>query len=156
MDQPKFSHSSEIEAPIATVWRFATSPAGINHELMPILRVTVPRASRGVSLDEIEAGYYVGRCWMLLAGFLPVDYTKMTIAEIDPGTRFLERSTMGAIRQWQHERTFESLNPGRTRVTDSIKYELRLPLPGLASLAAHVIGLLFRHRHRRLARHFAP
>jgi hypothetical protein len=57
---------------------------------------------------------------------------------------------------WQHERVVEATGDEACRVTDRLGFELRSAvawIPGTARLARTVIGALFRHRHRRLARH---
>jgi uncharacterized protein YndB with AHSA1/START domain len=46
---------SEVDAPIERVWAAVTSPEGINFELRPYLRMTVPRPFRGVTID-VEPG----------------------------------------------------------------------------------------------------
>jgi ligand-binding SRPBCC domain-containing protein len=57
------------------------------------------------------------------------------------------------MRRWEHERTLEPIGDTGTRVTDRITLEPRLP--GVGTVLARVLLAFFRHRHRRLARHFA-
>ncbi|MEZ5151247.1 hypothetical protein ACWDTG_01155 [Rhodococcus zopfii] len=95
---------------------------------------------------------------MLLFGVLPVEYDALTIAEIAPGRRFHEKSSMLTMRRWEHERTLTPAGPGRTRVHDRLTMELRAPLSRLPygnELARQIVTRLFAHRHRRLARGFA-
>ena len=97
----------------------------------------------------------LGRSWILLGGLLPVDYDDLCLAELEPGRRFLERSSTLAFRVWQHERVVEPEGAGSCRVTDALGFELRAAIawiPGAERLAAAIVGALFRHRHRRLAR----
>jgi hypothetical protein len=77
---------------------------------------------RGRTIDDIRPGTRAGRSWILLFGLIPVDYDDLGIAELEPGRRFLERSTMLSMGFWEHER-----------------------------LAGAIVAFLFRHRHRRLA-----
>lgn len=94
---------------------------------------------------------------MLLFGVLPVEYDALTIAEIAPGRRFHEKSSMLTMRRWEHERTLTPAGPGRTRVHDRLTMELRVPLSRLPygnELARQIVTRLFAHRHRRLARGF--
>lgn len=136
------------------VWARAVSEEGINDELRPILRMTMPARLRGKTIDDVEVGVPLGRSWILLFGLIPVDYDDLFLAELEPGHRFLERSSMLSMRVWQHERSVEPVDAGSCRVTDRLSFELRRPMagiPGSARLARTIVAALFRHRHRRLA-----
>jgi hypothetical protein len=137
------------------VWARATTEEGINDELAPILRMTMPGGLRGKTIDEVEVGVPLGRSWILLARLLPVDYDDLCLAELEPGRRFLERSRTLSFSVWQHERVIEPEGEHRCRVTDTLGFELRRAIawiPGAARLAATIVGALFSHRHRRLLR----
>jgi hypothetical protein len=138
------------------VWRRALTPEGINDELHPWLRMTMPRALRGKTIDDVPLGEPLGRSWILLFGVLPVDYDDLSLAERGPGFRFLERSSLASMRGWQHERAVEAAGAG-CEITDRLTFELRRPLaaiPGSAAAARAIVAWLFRHRHRRLAAFF--
>jgi len=148
--------SSTLAAAPERVWRHATTPDGVNRELRPLLRMTFPASAAdavrdGATLEELAArtrpGERVGRCWILLAGVLPVEYDDLAFAELDPGRRFLERSTLLTQRTWEHERTVDP-HPQGSRLTDRIRFEPRIPW--LEPVFAVVVGWLFRWRHRRL------
>jgi hypothetical protein len=144
-----------IGRPAAEVWERAVSEDGINDELAPLLRMTMPKGLRGRTIDDVEVGVPVGRSWILLGRVLPVDYDDICLAELEPGRRFLERSSMLSMRVWQHERIVEPSDEGSCTVTDRLSFELRRPLawiPGSSRVAAAIVGFLFRHRHRRLTR----
>jgi ligand-binding SRPBCC domain-containing protein len=148
---------SVIPAPAHEVWIRITSPEGINDELMPVMRMTVPRSLRGQTIDRIPLGRRLGRSVFLLFGILPFDVDNLVIAELDPGRRFRETSTMLSMRRWEHERTVTPRG-SETEVHDRVVFQPRLPVaavPGAARLLAAGLGRLFAHRHRRLARHFA-
>jgi len=150
--------SSALPAPAAEVWERAVTEEGINDELRPILRMTMPRGLRGKTVDTVEVGLPLGRSWILLGRLIPIDYDDLCLAELEPGRRFLERSRTLSFSTWQHERVIESAAEGGCRVTDRLGFELKRPLdaiPGSARLATAIVGFLFRHRHRRLARHWA-
>ena len=119
--------SSVVAAPADDVWGRAVSEEGINDELRPILRMTMPRALRGKTIDDVEVGVPLGRSWILLFGLIPVDYDDLCLAELEAGHRFLERSSTLTMRPWQHERTVEAVDPGSCRVTDRLTFELRRP-----------------------------
>jgi ligand-binding SRPBCC domain-containing protein len=151
--------TTTVAADAATVWRRATSPEGINHELGPWLRMTMPRALRGATIDDVEVGVPAGRSWILLLGVVPVDYDDLTLAELEPGHRFLETSRLLSMRAWRHERVVAPAGEGACTVTDRIAFELRRPLalvPGSARLATAILRRLFDHRHRRLTTWFTP
>jgi hypothetical protein len=143
--------SSSLAADPRAVFERVMSAEGINFEMAPYLRMTVPRGLGALDLAEIEPGH-LGRSWILLFGLLPVDYDDLGLERIDPGRGFLERSTMLSQRLWEHERTIEPRPGGGCIVTDRVAWEPRLPLPG--RLLTPLFGAFFRHRHRRLRRHF--
>ena len=147
--------SSVIARPAAEVWERAVSEEGINDELAPILRMTMPPALRGKTVDTVEVGVPLGRSWILLGRVLPVDYDDLCLAELEPGRRFLERSQTLSFAVWQHERIVEPVAERSCRVSDRLGFELRPALarvPGAARVACAIVAFLFRHRHRRLQR----
>ncbi len=147
------SRSVALAAPADRVWERATRIEGVNAELRPLLRMTVPRHLRGATISDLEVGVPAGRSWLLLGGVLPVDYDDLCIAELDPPRRFLERSRMASMDLWQHERAISPRGAGACVLTDTLTFQLRRPLaaiPGMAALAARIVGALFSHRHRRL------
>jgi ligand-binding SRPBCC domain-containing protein len=148
--------TSRVGASQEEVWARVTSPEGINFELRPWMRMTIPRDLRGGIPDELEAPARLGRSWVLVFGFLPFEYDDIFVAELEPGRRFRERSTMISMSLWGHERTVEEEGDGGTRVTDRITFELRRPLrylPGINGLVGAFVAATFRHRHRRLKTH---
>ncbi|HSS42519.1 MAG TPA: hypothetical protein VLK37_08210 [Solirubrobacterales bacterium] len=140
---------SELDAEPGVVWARAIDPLGINDELRPLMRMTVPAGVESFGLDDPEPGH-IGRSWILLFGFIPFDYDDITIVRAEPGRGFLERSSMLSMRLWEHERTLKSLGEGRCQITDRLAWEPRLPLPG--AWLRPFIRFLFRHRHGRLRR----
>jgi hypothetical protein len=154
---PTVEQTSELPNTSADdAWAAATDPDGINYELRPVLRMTMPRRLRGHDLSDFPVGTPAGRSWILLGGLIPVDYDDLCLIELEaegPTRRFLESSEMAALRVWQHERVVEPLAGGGSRVTDRLGFELRAPLarvPGSGRLARAIVGFLFSHRHRRL------
>jgi hypothetical protein len=146
----EFSITSTLRAEPAAVWERAMSAEGINAELGPLLRMTVPRGMESLDLHGLEPGP-LGRSWLLLFGLIPVDYDQIGLARIEPGRGFLERSTMLSQRLWEHERTIEAGEEG-TVIRDRLAWEPRLPLPG--RLLRPLVAATFRHRHKQLRRHF--
>lgn len=125
-------------------------PRGVNRELLPLLRMTFP-----TGIDDLTASFEPGRrlfrSWLLLFALLPVEYDDVVFEEVEPGRRFLERSSMATQRIWEHERTIEPTARG-CRVTDRVRFEPRVRW--LAPLQRPVFVLVFRWRHRNLRRRF--
>jgi hypothetical protein len=147
----EFRVASSLRAAPAAVWERAMSAEGINAELGPLLRMTVPRGLESLDLHGLEPGP-LGRSWLLLFGVIPIDYDEIGLVRIEPGHGFLERSTMLSQRLWEHERTIEAEEEGGTTISDRLAWEPRLPLPG--HLLRPAIATVFRHRHKQLRRHF--
>lgn len=150
--QAEISVASRLGAPPEIVWDRITTPAGVNDEMRPFLRMRFPAGSRGLDPDRIELGRPVGRCWLLLFGLVPFDYDDLTIVRIEAGRGFLERSPMLSQRLWEHQRTLEPSGSGGCLISDRVLWEPRLGLPG-APLRP-LIRRFFHHRHHRLRRRF--
>lgn len=150
-----FERDMLVPAPAAAVWERVVTPEGINDEMRPWMTMRLPRGLDRITVEGVPIGQPLGRAWLRLFGILPFDFDHLMIAELEPGRRFHERSTMLSMRRWEHERTLTE-TAGGTVVNDRITLEPRLPLPGLPSLLARLMDAFFAHRHRRLRRHFAP
>jgi ligand-binding SRPBCC domain-containing protein len=148
----EFEVSSLVRAPPQEVWKRIVTAEGINHELRPWMRMTVPPGVKRLDPETVELGRPIGRSWVLLFGLLPFEYDDLTLVELEPERRFLERSPTLSQRCWQHERTVEPAEGG-SRVTDRIRMEPRLGLP--AAPLRPIFRAFFRHRHRRLRAWFA-
>jgi ligand-binding SRPBCC domain-containing protein len=146
------SVSSRLDARADRVWDRIVTPAGINDELRPLLRMTVPRGVERLDPASIELGRPIGRSWVLLFGLVPFDYDDITLVRLEEGRGFLERSRMLSQRVWEHERTLEPTADGGCLITDRVRWEPRIPLPG--ALLRPLFRAVFRHRHRRLRRRF--
>ena len=144
--------SSLVPAPAADVWARALTPEGINDEFWPWLKMSIPAGAGGVTIDTLEVGKPVGRCWLRLFGVLPVDYDDLMIVELEPGRRFLERSRLFSAPQWQHERVIEPVDEASARLIDRLEFT---PRRGFGLLGPRLIRLIFWNRHRRVLRHFS-
>src|SRR4029077_13176970 len=124
----EFEVSSVVSATPERVWARVSTMEGVNHELMPLVRMTCPRRYAGLRLDPeiVPLGVRAFRSWVLALGILPVDWDDLTLVRIEPGRGFLEDSTMLSQRRWVHERTLAAVDGG-CRVTDHIRFEPRLP-----------------------------
>lgn len=151
----RVEHSVDLDVPPEALWRSVCRLDGVNYELGPVLRMTSPRGLRGASIDDLTPGVPAGRSWLLLGGLIPVDYDDLCVVEIEPPRRFLERSSMLSMAVWEHERIIDPNAGSGSILTDRLGFELRRPLaalPGSRRLATAIVGALFGHRHRRLAK----
>ena len=148
-----FAITTRLAAPAADVWNAALSEEGINFELAPWMRMTMPRGvGPGTGIADVPVGEPLGRSWLLLGRLLPVDYDDLCLAERGPGMRFLERSRLGSARAWEHERVVRPAGEDECELTDRLAIELRAPLRAVrgGAVAARLLRALFTHRHRRL------
>ena len=152
MAQGEFTVSSRLAAPAPEVWARVTTADGVNYELMPLVRMTVPRGHADFSIADITDGTTIGRSWLLLFGLIPFDYDHIHIESIEPGRAFHERSTMLSQRRWEHDRTVDPDGDGTCVVTDSVRFEPRLGLP--PALMRPVFHWFFRRRHAKLRKRF--
>ena len=144
---------SVVDGPADRVWARVVTPGGINDEMRPWMTMSIPRKLGPVTIDTVPVGVPLGRAWLRLFGVVPFDYDALTIAELEPGLRFHEKSTMLSMRRWEHERTVTPDGADRAVVRDRVTFEPRLSI--LAPVLAVIVRSFFAHRHRRLARHFA-
>jgi ligand-binding SRPBCC domain-containing protein len=142
--------SSRLDAPTERVWKWVVTADGVNDELRPWMRMTVPGGG-DIDLDSVEVGKPIGRSWVLFLGLIPIDYDEINVVELDSGRGFVERSKMLSQRAWEHIRTIEP-DAGGSVITDRVAWEPRLPIPARA--LRPLFGAIFRHRHRRLRRRF--
>lgn len=147
-----FTHTSAITAPPSVVWARVVSPEGINDEMRPWLTMSVPAGADGVTIDNLDVGVPIGRAPLRLFGFIPFDYDDLTIAELEPGRRFREESTMRSMTSWTHDRTVTATADGNTQLIDRISFRPRAPLRPLGPVLARCLRAYFGHRHRRLKR----
>lgn len=153
--RPRFNEitvSSHLGGTPSQVWDRVITPEGIRDEMQPYLRMTLPPGVERLDPESIELGKKIGRSWILLFGLLPFDYDDITLVRIEPERGFLERSQMLSQRVWEHERTIGPAAEGGCLITDRVNWQPRLGLPGQP--LRPVIAWFFRHRHKRLQRHF--
>lgn len=151
MGEVRVTRSVVVDAPRQQVWDLVITPEGIDHELRPLLSMTMPVRHRGGTIATVPVGQPLGRAWLRLGGVLPVDFDSLLLVSVDPPHHFHERSWMLSARVWEHRRSLGDLGGDRTRVTDELRMVPRVPLPGMAlALVRRGIDALFAHRHRRL------
>jgi hypothetical protein len=138
---------SELSVTPERAWQWATSVKGIRAELHPILDMTAPGGVESSSEVNVELGKPLGRSWVLLFRVIPIDVTEVTLVELEPGHRFLERSPMASMRLWQHERIITPTASG-SRLVDNLTFEPRV----LGPLVRRLVQAVFDNRHRVLRR----
>lgn len=139
---------SDLDINAATAWKWITSFDGINTELAPVLSMTAPPNVRTIDDMDITYGQPLFRSWLKLFGLLPVDYSNLTLVELEDGLGFTECSKMGMMKFWQHERRILPRTNGCTLV-DTLTFEPLIPFP----LAKSIVKALFKHRHKKLREH---
>lgn len=142
---------SAVAADPATVWRHATSPAGINAELAPLLRMSFPAGLTDFAALPAPVGRPLFRSHIRLFGIVPVERDDLRLAAVEPGRRFLERSTLLTQRSWEHERVVTADGDG-ARLTDRLRFVPRIP--ALGALHHATFHGVFAWRHHRLRRRF--
>ncbi|UPK73312.1 hypothetical protein MU582_12770 [Nocardioidaceae bacterium SCSIO 66511] len=150
-----FVQRSTVAAPPASVWARVVTPEGINDELRPWMTMSLPRGAGGVTIDTLDVGMPIGRAWLRLLGVVPFDYDDLCVSLVEHGHRFREESTMASMRRWVHDRTVTAGPDGGSQVVDVVTFSPRWAFRPLGGLLRVVLAALFRHRHRRLVRHFA-
>jgi len=138
--------TTRVRASPDRLWEHARTMAGVNRELRPFVRMSVPPDARGRTIDDAPLGEVAFRSLLLAFGVVPFDRHDLCLAEVHPGRGFRERSTSLLQRRWEHERTIVADGDGAL-VTDRVVVEPRV-LP--AGAVRPVVAALFRHRHRRL------
>ena len=93
------------------------------------MRMPVPRGIRRLTDVDAVPGQPLFFSWILLFCVLPVDWSRLTLLEIDDGRGFVEQSPMGSMRTWRHEPRFA------------------------APLVGWFVRRFFAHRHAVLRKH---
>jgi ligand-binding SRPBCC domain-containing protein len=143
--------TSTLAAPREAVWARVSTMAGVNAELMPLVRMSYPPQAAVLDAAAVPLGRTAFRSVLLLFGVLPIDRHDLCLLRVDPPAGFHESSTSLLQRRWVHVRTLEAV-PGGCRLTDEVDFEPRLP--AIAALLRPLVRAIFAHRHRRLRRHF--
>lgn len=139
---------TEVLASKEKTWEWITSVDGISKELSPLLKMTTPKNVSDISSVEINTGEPLFVSIVLLFGFFPIDYSKLTLLKIDIGEGFIEQSPMGSMKVWRHERSIFSKEKG-CEVKDVLNFQPRF----FSSLLCVFVKQLFNHRHRMLGKY---
>lgn len=149
MTTVKLSFTTDVPAAAEDVWAWSTSIRGIKSEMWPVLKITFPKGMTGIDKDT-TLQKPLCRCQFLLLGLVPIDMSKLTFSEFEPGRRFVEQSPLLSMRSWRHERIVTPTADGTT-VTDNLEFSPRFGAP----MVRFFVKKFFDHRHAVLARSFA-
>lgn len=153
MSEVSLTFSSELLCSREVLWKWITSVRGIRHEMRPLLYMTAPRGVQSLEDLDISPNHPLFRSYLLAGCVIPVDFIDLTLQTVVPGEFLVEKSVMGSMRSWLHERRLEPVAYGVqpcTRVVDRLRFEPRIATPLVRRLVKH----LFEHRHRVLCRVF--
>jgi hypothetical protein len=139
---------SKLLAPPERIWEWITSVKDISAEMWPFFRMTAPKNIKSLADVQIQPGVPMFRSYVFLFGFLPIDYSDMTLLELNPGIGFVEQSPMGSMKLWRHERHIAPCPSelGAFLLVDQLTFSPRMA----KRLVGWFIRLVFTHRHEVL------
>ncbi len=107
--------------------------------------MTAPKGFESIEHSNVVLGKPLFRSKVFLFGFLPIDYSDITLIEFEKGSGFVEQSPMGSMKLWRHERRIIP-TPGGCKIIDHLTFE-----PKMASaFTGWFIRTVFKHRHNVL------
>lgn len=140
---------SALAASADEVWAHASTMEGVNRELAPWVRMTVPRAARGKRLADVTPGREAFASVLLAFGLVPFDVHHLTLDRVlERG--FDEESWSWLQRRWRHERRVEPAASGCV-VVDRVTVA---PRWAPTSVVERAVRRLFEARHRHLRARF--
>jgi ligand-binding SRPBCC domain-containing protein len=135
-----------LDAPVERAFEFFSRAENLEAITPPWLRfrITTPTPI------AMEAGALI-RYRLRLHG-IPVRWLTR-IEEWDPPRGFVDRQVSGPYALWHHTHSFETLDDGRTRMADIVRYGHRLgPLGGLAEpVVRRDLRRIFDYRREAIA-----
>jgi hypothetical protein len=140
---------SELRASAEEVWAQVSTMEGVNEELSPWVRMSVPVAARGQRLADAPVGREAFTSVLLLLGLFPFDVHHLTLARLYP-RGFDEESWSWLQRRWCHKRRVEQATVG-CAVLDELTVVPRL---APAFVVKPVVEWIFAARHRKLRSRF--
>ena len=146
-------HASLLQASPEVVWARVACMSGVNAELLPWLRMTMPPGTGDMRLEEAPLGVPLFASGVLFLGVVPVDVHRFQLEGVTRGRGFVEQSTSWTERSWRHERVLEPRGNGeRCLLVDRLAFVPRVGV--MAKLLVRIVDATFRHRHLQLRRHF--
>ncbi len=147
-DTISFRFESKLHASTERVWEWITSVQGISAEMWPFLRMTVPKGTVSLNDVAIKLGVRMFRSYVFLFGILPIDYSDITLLELNIGEGFIEQSPMGSMKLWRHTRRIVPCpsDPNAVLLVDQLTFQPRMA----SRLVKRFIHRVFVHRHNVL------
>ena len=129
----------EIPAPVEEVFEFHLDVRNLLRVSPPFIPAKLATFPERLGLGaRIELRAQLGPMWLEWS---------FEVSEFRPDERFTVRQLCGPLKSWEHVHAFEPTEGG-TRLTDTVRYELR------GGLFGHVVPPTVIHRHiRRTLRH---
>ena len=151
-DTISFRFESKLRASTERVREWITSVKGISAEMWPYFRMTVPKGIVSLNDVDIKFGVRMFRSYVFLFGVLPIDYSDMTLVELNVGEGFIEQSPMGSMELWRHERRIVPCpsDPNAVLLVDQLTFQPRMA----KRLVGWFIRRVFVHRHKVLKVNF--
>jgi len=147
-DTISFRFESKLYASTERVWEWITSIRGISAEMWPFFRMTVPKGIVSLNDVDMKLGVRMFRSYVFLFGVLPIDYSDMTLLELNIGEGFIEQSPMRSMKLWRHERRIVPCPSDSNAVllVDQLTFQPRMAW----QLVKWLIHRVFVHRHQVL------
>ena len=136
---------SKLHAPSERIWEWITSVKGIRAEMWPFFLMTVPKGVQSLNDVQVTPGMPMFRSYVFLFGFLPIDYSDMTLLELKQGQGFVEQSPMGSMKLWRHERSIVPcpIDLNAVWLVDQLTFRPRMA----SCMVGWFIRRVFIHRH---------
>ncbi len=148
---PEFVMETTLPVSPETLAYDLLNMSGVNEELFPYLKMTSPNAWQHKPIAEWPRNESLFTSTILLLGLIPIDRHEFRMIDVDP-SGFKESSRSWTNHEWQHERKISAHQMGAT-VKDVVTYQSKVALMGRLFLP--VYRLVFKHRHRRLAKKYS-
>ena len=149
MSTVRVKFESKVPRTARELWDWSTSVRGVDAEMGPVLKLDFPKGMTHIPRDGSGLGKPLGNCKFLLFGILPVDLSRLTFVEVEPGRRFVEQSPLLSMKSWRHERVIAPAQGG-TKVVDTLEFTPRFA----TGIVKWFISKFFQHRHAVLQREF--
>ena len=146
----EFRRAVELDAPIEEVYAFHGDPHNVG-KISPSWQAV--RVLQGESTARVDQEFGIR---IKLLRLFPLHWHGVW-READGLRLLVDEALSSPFAYWRHRHQFESIHPGRTRMTDHVSYQFPGGWLGKAfgeTLGRVQFALMFADRHRRTARWF--
>lgn len=148
---PSFTISSLVKKEIQEVSSELLTMKGVNYELMPLIRMSMPPDHLSKSIVKWPVGSVIFTSTVFLFGIIPVDKHKFRLVKTDQ-FGIEERSTALSNLEWNHLRQITHTNE-HTEISDVVEFKPILQISGYFMLP--IYKSIFKHRHKRIMKKYA-